>query len=84
MILAINRSIRQTNKVAMHEFLGDLDPKKHVYRCSLFGELNNQIIFNEKKYKAAKDQETRIALNQDCVKSWKKFLDSAEKTLPEV
>jgi hypothetical protein len=68
----------------MHEFLGDLDPKKHVYRCSLFGELNNQIIFYEKKYKAAKDQETRIALNQDCVLSWKKFLDNAEKTLPEV
>lgn len=68
----------------MHEFYGDLDPKKHVYRSSLFGELNNQLIFNEKNYKSANDLEKRIEINSQNVNLWKKFLENSEKTLPEV
>ena len=68
----------------MHEFLGDIDPKKHVYRSKLFGELNNHLIFNEKKFKAAKLLEQRLEINLDSINQWNKFLIQSEKTLPEV
>ena len=68
----------------MHEFLGDLDPKKHVYRNSLFGELNNQLILNEKKFKSSLDQQKRLEVNIESINLWNKFSIDSEKSLPSV
>ena len=68
----------------MKEFLGDLDPNNYNYRNSLFGQFNNQLIYNEKKFKQTKEMEKRIEINLENINLWNKFSQDSEKFLSSV